>query len=229
MRQILALCVVVAAMIFAAAPINAAVITHVEGTDGDFNTASNNPTNVGTFDVGANRIEGGLNDGSGPNDVFTFSIAAGQELTGIILDEYSPDSATPSYRSLFAIHDAATFPVFEDFMLDQALAAENGVFLSGNEFLGGLIVGDVLDTNILFNPAINTISSNNQFVGAGFTEPLGEGQYTVYLQQTAALDTQYEYDFVVSNVAAVPEPSSTAILIGACALLGGVRRKRTSH
>jgi hypothetical protein len=239
MRQILASCVALATLIFVAAPVTAAVITHVEGVDGNFSQNTGTPqfvggvptgvpTNVGVFDVGANRIEGGLNDGSGPNDVFTFSIAAGQELTSVVLDVHTPDSPPTTFRSFFAIHNAATFPVFEGYMLDQAFAADNGVFLSGNEFLGGLLVGDVLDTNILLdpNPTTNTIANNNQFIGQGFTDPLGEGQYTVYIQQTAALNTQYEYDFIVSNVAAVPEPSSAALLFGMCAVLGGIRRKR---
>ncbi|WP_186775285.1 PEP-CTERM sorting domain-containing protein [Rubripirellula tenax] len=196
-----------------------ALVTYVEVNE-SLSTESANPTDLGAFDVGLNRVEGGFP--ANGNDVFRFQIVPGQSLTGILLVDYS----SHFNRMFFAIENDTTFPVSEDTLLFD------GNSLSGDEFLGGLLVGTAaqIGTNLL-----PRIGNNNLFIGRGFAAdglpaegPLGPGDYTVYLQQTGPATT-YKLDFQVSAVA-VPEPSSFAMFgLAACGLIFQRRRqKRTS-
>ena len=98
---------------------------------------------------------------AGPNDVLTFEIADGQQLTAITLTSYTDENNNPiDDRFFFGIHDDVVFPVDEFDMLSG-----NAV---GNEFLGGLLLGDVIGVNML-----PQIGNNNVFIGTGFTGAFG--------------------------------------------------------
>lgn len=194
-----------------------APVTFLEDVQGPFSTSSFGPTPVGPLGVGTNVIDGGLNDGTGPNDVLTFEIGEDTQLIGITLRSYTDGSGATIIgdRFFFGIHNDTQFPVDEFEMLFG-----NPI---GNEFIGGLVIGDEqLGDNII------TQVGNNIFgIGSGFTPPLGEGPYTIYMQQTSSQNSQYNLEFEVEAIS-VPEPSTTAGLacIGAIGLAVHLRRKR---
>lgn len=188
--------------------LSAEVVTYVETVDGNLSNEGLAPTELAPFDIGRNFVDAGLNDGSGQSDAFTFEIMEGQELTEIILSDFN----LTGDRIFFGIHDDSAFPVSSFDLLNS-----NAV---GDEFLGGFLIGNSLNTNLL--PDIG----NNAFgIGTGFVGNLGEGSYTVYLQQTSAQNTQYTVDFTVA--AAVPEPSTYAFVGLVLAGLVYIRRKRS--
>ena len=60
--------------------------------------------------------------------------------------------------------------------------------------------------------------------GPGITAPLGEGQYTIWWQETAE---QRDYTFRYT-LAEVPEPTGASLLVALCAATC-FRRARRSH
>ena len=186
----------------AASSAQAAVVTYVEAADGPLSNSSFGPTELGEFDHGINTVDAGLQDTTGPADVFTFEIKSGQELTAIVLTDFDTGDPLNPDRMFFGIHDAETFPVSTGDMLSS--------MATGNEFLGGILMGTSLNTNLM--PAIGAGQTPPLFIGTGFTGNLGEGNYTAYLQQTSSTNTQYTLAF---NVTAIPEPSTTFGLLAA--------------
>ncbi len=193
-----------------------APVTYLEDVQGPLSGSSFNPTALGIFEVGTNVVDAGLQDGTGPNDVFTFEIGASTELIAITLASYTDENNNPiiNNRFFFGIHDDVVFPVDEfDMLTGNAI---------GNEFLGGFLLGNEIGVNML-----PLIGNNNLFIGTGFTGPLGPGSYTVFAQQTDPQNSQYNLEFQVAATA-IPEPSSTAVLacLTAVALTIGYRRRR---
>jgi hypothetical protein len=63
------------------------------------------------------------------------------------------------------------------------------------------------------------------FGGTGLTAPLGAGDYTMFLSETAAV-VGYNMDFAVSSISPVPEPGEWAMLLAGLALVSGIARRK---
>lgn len=183
-----------------------AQVTFSEVTGGELSGNNLSPTDLGVFSPGTNSVSGLVVDalGANPNvDVFTFEIAADNQLDSIVLNNFiSTDNV-----AFLGFNDSSSFP-FDATALssspDQSL------------FTGGILFGT---TGVDILPAIS-----NGGIGDGFSTPVGPGDYTVYLQQLGGAQVEYEFQFNVSSTA-VPEPTSALILAG-LGVVGLVRRRR---
>lgn len=184
-----------------------ATVTFNESSDGELSGDNLNPTALGTFGVGTSTVSGTIVDalGANPNvDVFTFNVATGSLLSGISVSNFvSTDNV-----AFLALDNGSSF-AFDAVALGNFANSPDQI-----PFIGGNLFGEEVGSNI-----IDTIGNGD--IGTGFSSPLGEGNYTIYLQQLGGSTVDYTLSFNVTNV---PEPSSVAFLaLGSLAFL---RRKR---
>ena len=162
-----------------------------EAVSGDLSDIPGAPTSV-NFNVGVNSVWGTLRADATSSDVrdyFTFTIAAGQQLTALLQQDYS-DIATGNgaNRGFHAISAGATSAIPGSTTITGFLGADHfDPVTAGTDLLPGL--------------------GTSTFGEIGFTGPLGPGTYTYVVQNTSDNPSRYELDFLV-----VPEPSSAAIL-----------------
>ena len=180
-----------------------AIVTYSEPTDGELSNDNLDPTDLGAFNIGTSTVSGTVVDARAavdPNvDVFTFQIAAGNFLSPITLTNFvSGDNV-----GFLGFNNGATFP-FDTAGLDNSP--------DQSLFDGGLLFGEDINVNLIPDLADGSI-------GAGFSDPLGAGDYTIFLQQLGETSIDYTLSFDV-----IPEPSSILLLgMGSFAFL---RRKR---
>ena len=183
------------------AGVSNADISYNELVSGDLASDVATPTDLGLVDLGKNTISGTLlNSVNFDPDVFSFTVAAGQQLDMVSLTSLS----STGERHFLAFHNGP---------LNQSLASEN--------WITTLVDSSDLDDNFL------TIGSlENTYGGTGLPGgPVGAGTYHIWLQETDGQD--YDYTFSVSTSQAIPEPSSAVVaLLGICAF--AMRRRKVS-
>jgi hypothetical protein len=155
-------------------------VTYDEGINGDLSGNPNAPTNLGTFGVGTHTVI--ATDSGAAQDNITFSIPAGASLDQIFNVSYNGADGT----AFIGIASGTT--------IDQGGAP--GTLLGYTHFGTG---PGTVGTNILDDIAVGPGA-------AGFTPPLGPGNYAVWMQQ-AGLTATFRMDFVV-----IPEPASLGLL-----------------
>ncbi len=176
-----------------------------ESVDGELSGDNTMPTIFGPLGIGSNTVTGTVVDalGASPNvDVFTFQVAAGEQLDSVFLDVFNSDDDL----AFIGLDDTTSFPF-------DAPALGNSPDQS--QFIGGLLFGGGVGTDIL-----DDIGSSG--IGTGFSGPLQAGDYTVYLQQLGGLTVDYQLSF---NVSAVPEPGA-AVALMLFGIAGLARRRR---
>jgi len=181
-----------------AQPLAAATLIHDEAVDGDLSDNGSAPT-VLSFGAGITEVAGSVQGDSFGRDVdfFTFNIASGLELTAITLSAYDAGDNL----AFVGIDDAAT--------TDVIFQAPSETVLIGGTVFGGDDIGD----NLLPS-ALSLFLSLPPSSG-----PLGEGDYTIWVNQTGD-PSAYTLAFNV-----VPEPTTgTLALAAGCLLL--LRRQR---
>lgn len=189
--------------------IGGAAVTYDEAVNGDFANANLASTGIspGTFAGvladGINTIKGTFGNSTAPvrdTDVFSFTIPAGYQLTAIDLafTTLSGDSGGGAY-----------------FGIQGGLNIGTGISTVGSNLSNALVSdsGDLLAS----------FAAGPEFGGTGLTAPLGAGDYTIFLSETAAV-VGYSMDFAVSAVNPVPEPGEWAMLLAGLALIGGMAR-----
>ncbi|MEO0421283.1 MAG: hypothetical protein AAF184_03035 [Pseudomonadota bacterium] len=158
----------------------AQVLTWDEGVDGDLSTDPEMPTPV-SFVAGSNTVRGQMQDPDDTRDYITFTIADGQSLTAVLLNDYTDvDSGGPGDRGFVAVNEGDTsfIPGFD----------------TGDLFLGGAHLDpDPAGTDYL------AILAGAPQAGTGFTPPLGPGTYSFLVQQTGPELTAYELEFVLAE------------------------------
>ncbi|SDF04145.1 malectin domain-containing carbohydrate-binding protein, partial [Limimaricola pyoseonensis] len=180
---------------------------YVEGGDGppsdavngvavaadDFSDDRLAPTDIGTLAAGETVIvasqQGDDAPGGRDRDYFTFTVAEGQELTGIVLEGWeTEETGTP--QAFIGINDSATVPTdpvtFEG--ADQMLGGyiyNSGDVANGTTQDGNLIdeLGQGSEQGVEFR------DTDGDGLGDGFTAPLPAGTYTIWLNQGGALST----------------------------------------
>ena len=198
-----------------------AVVVYTESIDGELSPDNLSPTDLGTFMVGSNTVTGQVtaigSDGFNfTADIFTFEIAAGQQLDTIFLTEFT----TAAGEAVFlALDDGPTFQfsspeINDDFNLPNLSLIMGGVVV-GTPHIGTDILDDLQSAFMIGQ-------------GSMFTTPLGPGQYSVYIQETGP-QSDYQLSFNVSAAAAVPEPSSACLMALAGLGFGVARRRRNGR
>ena len=165
-----------------------------EGVNGDLSDGFDAPTAL-SFSAGSNVVRGDVGRSGlagGDRDYFRFSLGAGEQLVAIDVLEYGPFD--PGFFGIFA----------------GAQGVDPDV-VAGGDLLGFLVIaGDSVGQDIL--PVVAED-------GQTFVPPLGEGTYTIWVQQTGDLLTTYGFDFVV-----VPSGGSGLFLLAGFGL--AMRRRR---
>jgi hypothetical protein len=180
-----------------------------ETLHGDLSGLGSTPTFI-NFTPGSNLIEGsmGWNGSTLDADIWTFTIAAGYELTGINLVSYSGANPVPPNGHFMALAAGNTINTSS-----AASHLSNGLWTEELDINGDTFTDlfDILET------------TTPPFGGTGFTGALQAGNYTFWVQEGSNFVGTYCIDFVVTPV---PEPGS-ALLLGAAAFFG-LRRRRSS-
>ena len=182
-----------AAISFVAAPALADIVWD-EDIDGSLSTDRFNTTNFGTLAVGSNNLI--CDTQSGISKFFTFTIAEGEELSAIILDDWISEDDL-GFLGVVTGDFFSVDPANPD--VTQLL----GYVHHGETFVGQ----DIL-------PAMG------QGPGSiGFTGALGPGDYSFWIRQGGAELTTQDLNFVVT-----PAPGALALL--GLAGVAGRRRRR---
>ena len=164
-----------------------------EDVDGSLSTDRFNTTDFGTLSLGSNNMIADTQ--SGISKFFTFTIAEGEELSAMILDEWISEDDL-GFLGVMTGDFFAVDPANPD--VTQLL----GYVHHGETFVGE----DIL-------PAMG------QGPGSiGFTGPLGAGTYSFWIRQGGADLTTQDINFVVT-----PAPGAFALL-GAAGLILRRRR-----
>ena len=180
-----------------------AATAHDEAATGDLSNNGLAPTPV-TFAAGSNQVLGSTGRGAAgiDRDYFSFTLAAGQQLSAIFV---VPGTATLGAFSFIGIESGH--------QLTLPTTATTAAGLLGWWHYAAADVA----TNILDDMGMAANGSS------GFTPPLGAGTYAVWVQDTGAGATPYGFDFQVT--AAVPEPQAWALLLAGLGVLGFIRRR----
>lgn len=190
-----------AALVLFAVPSQAAVVW-TESSNGDLSSNETAPTPL-VFTVGSNVINGSILGGTDTRDYITFTIPAGQSLTGLILLAYDdPGTGAPNdgNTGFHAINIGSTSLIPGAGNVGSFLGANHVIPSIGSDLLPGL--------------------GNAGLGAAGFTGPLGPGTYSYLIQQTSpGVTSVYSLQFNV-----VPEPSSLLLSLAGAGL--AFRRRR---
>ncbi|WP_010521898.1 T9SS type A sorting domain-containing protein [Aquimarina agarivorans] len=149
-------------------------LTYDESLNGNLSTDNNNPTLI-EFKPGDNRIASTQQTGDAAN-FFTFQIPEGYELSQLIVDNYDGSD------------DIGFIGINNDSSISTAPAIFKGGLSYGTANIGTDILPAMGDAS---NPAAIAIT------GFGFTPPLRDNQYTVWLNQTG-LNSSSVLNFVIS-------------------------------
>jgi MYXO-CTERM domain-containing protein len=186
-----------------AASANAA--NHNESVDGDLSNSNTTPTPL-LLALGSNLVTG--SNTAGNLDYLRADVPAGHSLTQVILNSYSGNDL-----SFAAMQIGNT-------MVPPSSASADG--LTGWTHYGTGAGGEPI-ASVGEDMFAAANMPTPRFGSAGFTPPLGPGSYTFLFQQTNAVATGYQFNFVV-----VPEPST--VVLGCVGLLGlvgiALRRRR---
>lgn len=178
-----------------------AALIHDEGVSGDLSDNNLAPTLL-ALNAGSNVVRGSTTASPLDRDIFSFTIAAGEQLVAIVLDSYlSGDD-----RSFFAVASGNTISSL------TSLPA-----LLGNALIGAS-AGSMQGDDVLDNLGALTFGGST-----GFSGSLGAGAYTFWLQETTVGIREYALDFQIRGSSAVPAPSTLLLLLPVIAVL--VRRK----
>ena len=165
-----------------------------EDIDGSLSTDRFNTTNFGTLSVGSNNMI--CDTQSGISKFFTFTIAEGEELSAIILDQWISEDDLGFLGIVTG----------DFFNVDPANP-------DVTQLLGYVHHGETsVNTDIL--PAMGQGPGSQGFVGA-----LGPGDYSFWIRQGGAQLTTQDLNFVVT-----PAPGAVALM--GLAGVAGRRRRR---
>ena len=178
----------------------AADVVYDEAIDGELSADPNAPTFISVGE-GDNTVIAVTDQDGDDRDIFTFNVADGYQLVGVILDIFNTNTGDPNNLGFigFSAGDVlGTDPLAPDptALLGYALVDEGD---SGTDIFDVMAQGG----------------------GAqGYDGPLGAGDYTFWLQETSPSADDWAVTFVINQV---PSPGALALL-GMAGLAGRRRR-----
>jgi hypothetical protein len=175
-----------------------------ETVSGDLSNVGTAPTGL-TFEVGSNHVFGTSGQAGGvvDRDYFTFTVLPDTVLDGILVlpGTTSIGGGSLSFIAIAAGNQTAVVPT----------SGSAAGLLGWTHYGPGQIGTDILD------------DMNGTTAGAsGFIAPLGPGDYTVWIQETAAGTANFGFDF---NLRSVPEPSTWAMILLGFGCVGAALRR----
>ncbi|MFO1441243.1 MAG: PEP-CTERM sorting domain-containing protein [Verrucomicrobiaceae bacterium] len=172
----------------------------------DLSDDGNAPTFL-TFSDGHNIVEGSMGwDGFTLDaDIWTFTVAAGYEVSEIRLVSYNGSNPVAPNGHWMALAAGNTIDTTQ-----SVNHLSNALWTEETDGLGNS------NTNLLA-----LLQNGPEFGGIGFSGNLQAGDYTFWVQEASSFVNQYCIDFVITPV---PEPGS-ALLMGMASFLC-LRRRR---
>ena len=173
----------------------------VAAPGGDFSDVHDAPTDIGTLATGATEIvatqAGDDAPGGRERDFITFTVAAGEELTGIVLKGYVGGEDDSVSQGFIAIQEGTAIGYDQDD--PEGTGAQIGDLLGGYVYNGS----DVRGVNFSDGNVLDELGDGEE-QGAtfiGFEGPLPAGTYTLWLNQGAANPSTVTLDLVTAAVA----------------------------
>ena len=192
-----------AVAVLAMAPIAglaAADVVYDEAIDGELSADPNAPTfiNVGE---GNNTVIAVTDQDGDDRDIFTFNVAEGYELVGVLLDIFDTNTDDPANLGFIGFSAG-------DVLGTDPLAPNPSVLL-------GYALVNIGDSG---TDIFDLMSGGGG--SQGYDGPLGAGDYTFWLQETSPSADDWAVTFVINQV---PSPGALALL-GMAGLAGRRRR-----
>lgn len=176
----------------------AAEVVYDEAIDGELSDFGFAPTYI-QFGAGSNDVLFVTDQDGDDRDFFTFTIEAGFQLSGLVLNAFDTDNEFN--LAFMAINPGNVLPFDPDSPVTEELLGYT-LFDEGD-------VGS--DLFLEMGQAFSTI---------GFDGPLGPGDYTIWAQETSPAVDTWNLGFIVTPV---PAPGALAVL-GLAGLAGRRRR-----
>ena len=170
---------------------NAFALSYEESVSGDLSGNGAAPTSL-DFSTGLNTVTGtmGSINGATDADIFTFTVAPGQEITSLDVVTYTP-SISPGTGSFLAI------------AAGSSIATSSAATHLSNKLISG--TGEILGT--LATTKQFTTGFGSPSGPSGLTSPIGPGTYTLWFQEAGKASVDYTIGFTL-----VPEPSTIALV-----------------
>ena len=182
------------------AAIASADVVYDELTDGDMSDDPNAPTFVDVSEGESTVIF--VTDREGDDrDIFTFNVAEGYQLVGVILDLFDTNSNDPGNLGFIGFSAGDILP-FDPSAPDPT------------QLLGYALVSIGDSGTDIFDVMAQGGGSQ------GYDGPLGAGDYTFWAQETSPTTDDWQVTFVITEV---PSPGALALL-GVAGLAGRRRR-----
>ena len=182
------------------AAIASADVVYDELTDGDMSDDPNAPTFVDVSEGESTVIF--VTDREGDDrDIFTFNVAEGYQLVGVILDLFDTNSDDPANLGFIGFSAGDILP------LDPSAP-------DPTQLLGYALVSIGDSGTDIFDVMAQGGGSQ------GYDGPLGAGDYTFWAQETSPTTDDWQVTFVITEV---PSPGALALL-GVAGLAGRRRR-----
>lgn len=188
-------CAAIAALMLATTTVSAQTFT--ESSLGDFSGVSASPTVLGQLNVGTSTISG--TTGSGDRDIVTFSVGAGLQMTSFLITDFS--EAGGHFFGFDSGADVGSNVVASDFLY------------------AGLVTDPTPSLEILGSSGGSVFGTG----GTGVPTVLGPGDYTAFFNETGGVSPNYTAEITI--VSAIPEPTSSVLLLGTASLIA-LRRRR---
>ena len=179
---------------------SSADVVYNEAIDGELSDLGFAPTYI-QFGEGSNDVIFVTDQDGDDRDFFTFTIEAGYELSGLVVNDFDTDNEFN--LAFISINGGSTLPFDPD--------------APDTEQLLGYTLFDERDTGSdIF------LEMGEAFATIGFDGPLGPGDYTIWAQETSPAVDAWNLGFIVNQV---PTPG-VPTLLGAAGLAGLRRRDR---
>ena len=160
-------------------------IVYDEAVDGELSDLGSDPTFI-EFGAGVNNVLFVTDPGS-DRDIFSFTIAEGYELAGLVVDEF--DTNNDANLAFISITPGSSLPYDPD---DPDTEQMLGYALFDENYVGS-------DIFLEMGTAFGTI---------GYDGPLGPGSYTIWAQENGPSVDTWNLGFVVNQV---PAPGAIAV------------------
>ena len=175
-------------------------VVYDEATDGELSGDPDAPTVISVGE-GNNTVVFVTDQDGDDRDIFTFTVAEGYQLSGVILDVYDTNSNDPANLGFIG------FSAGDVLGLDPAAP-------DPTQLLGYALVSEADSGTDIFD--LMALGGGSQ----GYDGPLGAGPYTFWAQETSPTTDDWSVTLVITQV-----PTPGVLAMAAVAGLAGRRRR----